>query len=533
MLVPFGRGLEAMSRTVGALPLLIRLDPRAPQPLNQQLYQGLRTIILEGGLAAGTRLPSTRAFAVDLAVSRNTVLDAFERLTGEGYLQGKAGGGTRVSTTLPDDLLGVRAQAVRARKPTQRRPSRRGAMAAAIPVRVRRSLSPEGPRAFRLGAGALVDFPVEVWGRLARRRWSRSGLRSLDYGDIAGYPPLREAIAAYLQRSRGVICDPSQVLVVHGSQQALDLATRVVLDPGDFVWMEDPGYDAARGAFIAGGARIVSIPVDGEGLNVTKGMQRARHARLAYVTPSHQFPLGVTMSLARRLELLRWAATSNAWVLEDDYDSEFRYANRPLAALQGLDAEASVIYTGTFSKVLFPALRLGYVVVPPALVHAFVKVRLLTDVHSPAFMQAVLADFITEGHFERHIRRMRVLYRARQEALLAASRDELAGRLDVQPADGGMHLVGWLPEGVDDQDASRRAAAEGLEAVALSFFSSSRPRRGGLLLGYAGLTPDEIVEGVRRLARALDRTGRRAGRARNASSASRVASALRTSSRHR
>jgi GntR family transcriptional regulator / MocR family aminotransferase len=512
-------------RTAGALPMLIRLDPEDRQPLNEQLYQGLRAIILERKLPPGTRLPSTRAFAMDLAVSRNTVLNAFDRLAAEGYLQARAGGGTRVSTTLPDDLLRVRAPAVRSRKPTPRRPSRRGAMAAAIRVRVRR---PEGARAFRLGAGALVDFPVEVWGRLARRRWSRSGLRSLDYGDIAGYTPLREAIAAYLQTSRGVRCDPSQVLVVHGSQQALDLATRVLLDPGDFVWMEDPGYDAARGAFLAGGARLVDVPVDDEGLNVATGIRCSHNARLAYVTPSHQFPLGVTMSLARRIELLRWASASTAWILEDDYDSEFRYASRPLAALQGLDAEASVIYTGTFSKVLFPALRLGYLVAPPALVHAFVKVRLLTDVHSPTFMQAVLADFIADGHFERHIRRMRVLYRERQEALLAASRRELAGQLDVRPADGGMHLVGWLPERVDDREASRHAAAEGLEAMALSFFSSSRPRPGALLLGYAGLTPEEIDEGVGRLARALDRRVR-TGRTRRAGTASRTALGARTS----
>lgn len=492
-------------RTAGVLPLLIKLDAACPQPLNQQLYQGLRSIVLEGKLPAGVRLPSTRVLAVDLAVSRNTVLGAFERLTAEGYLQGRAGGGTRVSATLPDDMLRVRAPAARSLKRARRGPSRRGAAAAAIPVRLRRSLTPDTVRAFRVGAGALTDFPVELWGRLARRRWSRSGMRALDYGDIAGHPQLREAIAVYLQASRGVTCEPNQVLVVQGSQQAVDLTTRVLLDPGDVVWMEDPGYDAARGAFLAGGARVLHVPVDREGLDVAKGIQRSPRARLAYVTPSHQFPLGLTMSLARRIELLRWASRSGAWVLEDDYDSEFRYANRPLAALQGLDADGSVIYAGTFSKVLFPAMRIGYLVVPPALIQTFLKVRLLIDVHSPTFMQAVLADFMTEGHFERHIRRMRMLYRERQEALLAAARRDLDGLLDVRPAEGGMHLVGWLPPGVDDRDASRRAAAEGLEVMALSFFSGERRRRGALLLGYAGLTPEDIADGVKRLARALAR----------------------------
>jgi GntR family transcriptional regulator / MocR family aminotransferase len=465
-------------------------------------------VILEGRLPAGTRLPSTRALAVDLAVSRNTVLNAYERLAAEGYLHGKAGGGTRVSASLPDDLLRARPPAARLGKPRPRRPSRRGARAAAIPPVLLRRLSPHRPLAFRLGAGALTDFPVEVWGRLARRRWSRSGLRSLDYGDIAGYPPLREAIAGYLQASRGVSCEPDRILVVQGSQQALDLTTRVLLDPGDPVWMEDPGYHGARAAFLAGGARLVNVPVDDEGLNVVEGIRRSRKARLAYVTPSHQFPLGVTMSLTRRLELLRWASAANAWILEDDYDSEYRYASPPLAALQGMDEGASVIYTGTFSKVLFPALRLGYLVAAPALIPTFVKVRMATDMQSSVFMQTVLTDFIAEGHFERHIRRTRVLYRERQEALLAASRRHLAGQLDVRPADGGMRLVGWLPEGVDDREASREAAAEGLEVMALSLYSPVRRRRGALLLGYTGLTSEEIDEGVRRLSRALDRVER-------------------------
>jgi GntR family transcriptional regulator/MocR family aminotransferase len=485
--------------------MLIALDPGAVQPLHHQLYEGLRTLILEGHLPPRMRLPSTRMLAVDLDVSRNTVLNAFERLVAEGYLLGRAGGGTRVSGTLPDDILQARAPAVRRRrKPAHRRPSRRAAVTMTLPVRQQLALPPQGVRAFRQGASALAEFPTEIWGRLARRRWRRSGIGTLYYDTAAGYAPLRQAIATYLQTARGVICEASQVLVVSGSQQALDLATRVLLDPGDTVWIEEPGYDGARGAFLSGGARLVPVPVDSEGLNVAKGIDRAPHARLAYVTPSHQFPLGITMSLRRRLELLRWASSSGSWLIEDDYDSEFRYANRPLAALQGLDPEACVIYAGTFSKVLFPALRLGYLVVPPALVDTFAKVRLLADVHAPTFMQAVLADFMMEGHFARHIRRMRMLYRERQEALLEAARRYLGGLLEVRPGDGGMHLLGWLPAGVSDQEASRRAAAEGVETMPLSFFSLRRVRCGALLLGYTALTPAQIGDGAQRLARALE-----------------------------
>jgi GntR family transcriptional regulator/MocR family aminotransferase len=492
-------------RTAGGLSIFINLDAEAAEPLHHQVYEGLRTLILEGRLSPRARLPSTRMLAIDLGVSRNTVLNAFERLVAEGYLQGRNGGGTHVSDILPDALLSSRAPAVRpSPRRRDRRLSRRAQLTMTVRVRQPLALTPQGVRAFRQGASALIEFPTELWGRLIRRRWARSGIGGLDYDAAAGYGPLREAIARYLRTARGVICEPSQVLVVNGSQQALDLATRVLLDPGDPVWIEDPGYDGARGAFRGVGARLVPVPVDSEGLNVAKGIRRAPHARLAYVTPSHQFPLGITMSLRRRLELLHWANTSGAWVIEDDYDSEYRYANRPIAALQGLDPDGCVTYTGTFSKVLFPALRLGYIVVPPALVDTFSRVRLLADVHAPTFMQAVVADFIAEGHFERHVRRMRMLYRERQEAMLEAASRYLVGLLDVRPAHGGMHLLGWLPPGVSDQDAARRAATESVEVMPLSFFSLRDVRCGALLLGYAALTPEQIGDGARRLARALE-----------------------------
>jgi len=314
---------------------------------------------------------------------------------------------------------------------------------------------------------------------------------------------LREAVAAYLGAARAVRCEPEQVIVVAGAQQALDLAARVLTDAGDSVWVEEPGYLGAKGALAAAGARLVPVPLDEEGLSVEAGARLAPAARLIYASPSHQYPTGVTMSLSRRLALLEWAGRAGAWVLEDDYDSEYRYAGRPLAALQGLDREQRVVYLGTFSKVLFPALRIGYIVVPEDLVDAFRAARSLSDRHSPTVEQAVLADFIVEGHFARHIRRMRALYAERQAALVAAGREELGGLLELRPADAGLHLTGLLPAGVSDREASLAAEARGVEAQPLSAFHLGPARRAGLVLGYAAYDGREIREGARQLAAAL------------------------------
>src|SRR6266508_214651 len=490
-------------------------------PLHRQLYESWRDAILSGRFAAGARLPSTRALAAELAISRNTVLEAYAQLMAEGYVEGQIGSGTYVAHALPDDLLYAGAASeqpsVNAHQPTPPLPSRslsrRGALLASTPVSPPRRPTPNGaeiplapgpaPRAlisFRPGQPAIDAFPYDTWARIANRHWRHPPRGLAAYGDPAGYAPLREMIAAYLRAARAIDCDAGQVIVVSGSQQALDLAARVLLDEGDPAWIEDPGYLGARGALIGAGARIVPVPVDHEGLDVTAGAARCPDARLAYVSPSHQYPLGVTMSLARRLALLEWAARAGAWVLEDDYDSEYRYAGRPLAALQGLDRHRRVIYIGTFSKVLFPALRLGYMVVPLDLVDAFVAARALADRHSSSLDQAVLADFIAEGHFTRHIRRMRALYAARHAALVEAVERDLAGLITVIPAEAGMHLVGWLPEGAEDRAAAEQATAHGVDTVALSLYALEPPRRGGLLLGYTALDEAQIREGVRRLA---------------------------------
>jgi GntR family transcriptional regulator/MocR family aminotransferase len=490
-----------MAKHVIAVPFITpRLDPSDPHPLYRQLYEALRAAILDGHLKPGSRLPATRALAGQLGVSRFTVVSAFEQLLAEGYLHGRMGAGTFVSRELP-----YAAPRHATPEPDSDRPQPRLSQRGILLASTRLTAVPEEgrPRAFRPGQPALDHFPAASWARIAARLYRRPPHELLTYGAIAGYRPLRETIAAYLRATRAITCRPEQVIVVAGAQQGLDLAARVLLDPGDSAWVEDPGFPGARAALQGAGVTLVPVPVDGEGLDVRAGEDAAPEARLAYVTPSYQYPLGVTMSLPRRLALLDWARRANAWVLEDDYDSEFRYEGHPLAALAGLDAVGQVIYMGTFSKVLFPALRLGYLVVPPAVVDAFTRARALSGRHAPTLEQAVLADFIAEGHFARHIREMRALYQERQEILLDTIQSELNGVLAVSRSVAGMHLVGWLEPGTDDQAAAEQAAREDVEVRALSAHALRAQPRPGLLLGYTALDAPEIGAGVRRLARAL------------------------------
>jgi GntR family transcriptional regulator/MocR family aminotransferase len=483
------------------VPPALVLDPGADEPLHRQLYDGIRLAVLSGGLPAGTRLASTRTMARELGVSRNTVMTAFNQLLAEGYLQGKVGSGTYVTRTLPDETLRARTVASRPEPHGRRRTvSRRGQQLIATPVTAART---GAPAAFRPGLPAIDEFPLELWSRIVARKWRDATLDLLSYGDPAGYYPLREAIAAHLAVSRSVRCEPEQVVVLSGSQQALDLAARLLLDPGDKVWLEDPGYKGAHAALAAAGANIVSVPLDQEGLDVAEGIRRAPNAALVYITPSHQFPLGVTMSLARRLGLLEWARESGAWIIEDDYDSEFRYAGRPLAALQGLDSDGRVIYMGTFSKVMLPSLRIGYLVLPPDIADAFIAARAVSDRHSPSVDQAALAEFITDGHFERHIRRMRMLYADRQAALLHAAARHLSGMLDLEPRPAGMQLPAFLPPDSDDVALSAVAREHHVEAQALSAYYRTEPPRSGFFLGYSGVPERAIHAAVRRLARAL------------------------------
>jgi GntR family transcriptional regulator / MocR family aminotransferase len=476
------------------------------RPLYQQLYSHMRAAILCGELGGGTKLPSTRALAHQLSVSRNTVLNAYNQLIAEGYLESVEGSGTFVARVLPDLLLTSPAHDSLSRTRRADAPKPRLSERASLQLASAHRSAPlppasqAAPRPFRADMPALDAFPYELWSRLVVRHARRMPASAFTYQNAAGYRPLREAIAAHVTLSRRVHCTPEQIIIVSGAQAALDLAARMLINAGEPVWMEDPGYLGARGAFLGAGAQLIPVPIDHEGLVVEAGIARAPQARLVYLTPSHQFPLGVTMSLARRLALLDWARRADAYILEDDYDSEFRFAGRPLAALQGLDDAGHVIYIGTFSKVLFPALRIGYLIVPPPLVEAFLAVRRLIDIHPPMLEQATLADFIVEGHFARHLRRMRTLYAERRAALIEAAS---ALPLDIQAPEAGIHCVGWLPDATDELALVRRAATHGLDLAPVSLFSLEPLGRKGLLLGYAGHSVQAIQDGVRRLAAAL------------------------------
>ena len=493
---------------MAAIPLdILSLDRRSGVSLQTQLYRALREAILHGRLRPGLRLPATRLLARDLRIARNTVVAVFEQLVAEGYLAARVGAGTVVAPLRPEALLHAPPPPRRSASGDAPGLSRRGAALAAV-----RRGSPEtggkvAPRAFQVGLPAVDQFPIELWARLLARRVRTPTRSALGYDYAAGLPALCEAIAQYLGAARGVVCRPEQVIVVAGAQAGLDLACRLLLDPGDAAWLEEPGYLGARGALLAASATLVPVPVDDEGLDVAAGAQAAPHARLVYTSPSHQHPIGVTMSLARRLALLEWAAHTGAWVLEDDYDSEYRYGGRPLAAMQGIDETGRVIYVGTFSKTMFPALRVGYLVVPPPLVEPFSVAMRHTGHSAPVAVQAALADFIGEGHFAAHVRRMRVLYASRQMRLLRAARRH--GLVDVRPAEAGMHLVAELPSDADDVAIAARAVAAGVVVRPISTQYLGRPSRRALLLGYAGVPEREIDRGVEVLARVLQYGSRR------------------------
>lgn len=448
----------------------------------------------------GTKLPSTRRLASELKVSRNTVLTAYEHLTSEGYLDGKRGSGSYVAQELPEDLL--QARVIKKAPGEEALAGRAVAKRAARTEGVSLSFSsiPNKPRAFQTGFPAIDEFPVESWTRIFTRRLRKLARTTLDYGDPRGYAPLREAIAAYLGASRGVTCDASQVLITAGSQQALDAVFRTLLDEDDEALIEDPNYIGARGALLAAGAKLIPVPVDKDGMDIGRASRLSPSAKLAYVTPSHQFPLGVVMSLSRRLELLEWADQNSSWIVEDDYDSEFRYRGRPLTALHGLDNSGRVIYIGTFSKVLFPSLRLGYLVVPPDLAEVFGRTLTFMAYHTPLIEQIVLTDFINEGHFGRHIRKMRILYAERQRTLVSEIRERLGNYIDAQNDDAGMHIIGWLKGGLKAEEAANRAPQYGVYAQPLSFFCINACPPEGLLFGYTGISNTEIRRGISRFA---------------------------------
>lgn len=475
---------------------------------SRKLYETLRDRILAGELKPGARLPGTRALAAELGVSRNTTLAAYEQLVAEGYVIGRAGAGAFVAQFFePARKAAGRPVEERARL------SRRGAVLAATPVsRVRRP-GQNALRPFTPGSPPLDLAPIEELARLQLRAARRLDRHHFGYGDAAGYAPLREALANHLALARGVKTEAEHILIIAGSQEGLDLTARVLLDPGDTVAVENPGYLGARGAFLAAGANLAPIPVDASGLLVSELERsvRRRSVRLVYSTPSRQFPSGVTLSLERRLALLKLAEERDFYILEDEYDSDYRYSGRPIAALQGLDTRGRVLYLGTLSKAVFPGMRLGFLALPANLAESFQRARALIDRHSPILSQAAVAEFFASGAYFRHVRRMREVYRERRDALLDALESRLGDAVAPYASDSGMFLSLRLPRGASDQVVSRRAAELDVDAPALSEYRLGPERanrdwiQSGLMLGFAAYTPREIQSGVARLARAFDK----------------------------
>ena len=484
-----------MKRVASGILPIIAVDRKVPKALHRQIYDAYRLSVIKGALRPGQRIPSSRELASELGVSRFPVINAYAQLVAEGYLESRLGSGTRVSNALPDRFTSAQPGAKRTLEDSG---ARTIAQRTSVLPRFERPPWLRGQGAFTVGQVATDQFPKQIWWNLVARRCRSLDSRALEYGDPMGSRRLRDQLAGYLRTARSVSCEPDQIMIVSGSQQAIDIASRVLLDSGSAVWVEEPGYVFARDALALSSCRIVPVPVDAEGINVIAGIERCPRARAAVVTPSHQFPLGVTMSAARRLQLLEWATRTGAWIIEDDFDSEFRYESEPISSLHGLDSNARVVYIGTFSKVLTPALRLGYVVIPKDLVERFLVIRRAMDLGPPTFYQEVVADFIGEGHFGRHIRRMRVLYEQRRTALVESIQHAFGSSVEILGDKAGLQLVVASPKGTRDRDIAEQAARRGLWIWPLSTAYLSEVARPGFILGFGNVTAEEIPAAVRK-----------------------------------
>jgi GntR family transcriptional regulator/MocR family aminotransferase len=490
-------------RAGGSLLLSIRIDRDHRHGVSTQLSVALRELILNGGLAPGERLPATRTLAQDLGVSRTTVVEAFSRLAAEGLINAQTGAGTFVSAVMGAER--PLASKFNISSPESSSPRLSAVMERAIPLFAERSRLPYSPRAFTTALPAFDAFPMAQWAALSAK-WLRGNRNDvMGYGHPYGSMELRRAVALHLRANRGITCEPEQVFILGGAQQAFNLIGSVLINPGDKVWFENPGAIGARNSLIASGADLIPIPVDNSGLQVEEGLRLAPHFRMAFVTPSHQQPLGCVLSLARRFALLQAAEQAGAWVIEDDYDGDFFFSDRPPPTLKSVDTTGRVIYVGTFSKSLFPALRLGYLLAPPALVDTFCTVMSRFVQGVPSHTQGMVAEFIDEGRFAVHVRRMRQLYFERHAALAAAANKHLAGLLDVVPAKGGLHTVGYLAPGLVEGDVCQEADRRGITVSPIGRFAITPLNVSGLVLGFGGSPPKVIEAGVEVLADVLEK----------------------------
>jgi GntR family transcriptional regulator/MocR family aminotransferase len=479
----------------------ICLDRESTVSLWRQLYRQFRQAVIERRMIAGAKLPATRALTQDLCCSRNTILSAFEQLIAEGYFRARRGSGIFVSEAFSEDTAPSRSSATLQQSKCELDLSRRGrVLTIAVPPQL------EPYRAFAPSLPDISLFPFHTWDKISRI-WRKPERALLMQSDPGGYWPLRESICTYLRTARMIECQPQDVIITTGAQNGVDIAARLLLDPGDSVWVEDPGYPGLRGALYAAGATVVPVPMDDKGLSVSDGIATGTMPRMIAVAPSHQYPLGTTMSLQRRLELLAYTDKTDSWILEDDYDNEFRYAGRAPAALRSLDGGSRVIYVGTFSKVLFPSLRLGYLVVPSRIAERFTIGRTGLDFQPSILPQPIVDAFFREGLFLAHVRRMRSIYRNRQAALVEAAETYLSNFLSVKPDVSGIHLLGHFNEEtrerLSDTEASRRAELCRIIAPPLSSFYVDQRNGGALVLGYAAVDETTIVAAARRLADAL------------------------------
>lgn len=468
--------------------------------IKEQVYHSIRNAVLDGRMRPGIKIPSSRMLAEMMSISRNSVLAGFDRLTDEGYLVTKKGSGTYIAETIPDDLIDTKAFPIDSSETLLSKLKINPHIHEMLPLWENTREFAKGSAVFNVGVGCVDLFPHELWGRLLGRVWRQSRNKLGQLNEPAGHASLREIICDYVRTTRGLNCTKEQIIIVNGTQQAINLTAQVFLQKGDEVWLDEPGYDGALGVFKSIGAKARPIIGDDQGMDIDYGIKNWPNAKLVFTAPSHQFPLGSTLSLPRRLALLDWASENDAWIFEDDYNSEYRYKARPIQALQGLDKHQRVIYAGTFSKIMFPEFRLAFMVVPNALINVFTLTKYYEDTRSSYLEQATLALFISEGHYARHVRKIRRACDERKKVLEQAIQAYLSDKVQPQPSDSGIHLVCWLLGGLTEKEVIDKCRQIGLGVQPLSRYCQQPFKKQAILLGYAAHSPDEIVDGVKRLA---------------------------------